>query len=334
MPVGLYHDLAVATDRCGSDLWAHRQFYVNGCRVGAPPDDFSPEGQDWSFPPPNPESHRDTGYRLYRESIRKIVEHGGALRIDHVMRLFRLFWIPEGSPPKDGAYVRDYATNLMRILALESVRSKNIIVGEDLGTVTDEIREMLSRFGILSYRLYYFEKNYPERTFKYSQQYPRHALVSSSTHDLPTLAGFWIYRDIEARRAAGLADEQGYWRQIEDRKRERQHMLDLLHRENLLPSHYPRNAEDVHELDGELHNAITGFLAQTPSALLLLNQEDLTKETEQQNLPGSTAQYPNWRRKMRITVEELNTPAWQPYAAMFRDQLARTGRMAGGCGTN
>ncbi|MGH9609079.1 MAG: 4-alpha-glucanotransferase [Bryobacteraceae bacterium] len=326
MSAGLYHDLAVATDRCGSDLWAHRKFYVNGCRVGAPPDDFSPEGQDWSFPPPNPEMHRDTGYVLYREGIRKIVEHGGALRIDHVMRLFRLFWIPEGSPPKDGAYVRDHAVYLMRILALESVRSRNVIIGEDLGTVTDEIREMLSRFGILSYRLFYFEKHYPNPAFKHSYEYPRPALVSSSTHDLPTIAGFWTNRDIEARKAAGLADEQGYWRQIEERKREKQRLLDLLHSENLLPYSYPRNAAEVGQVDGDLHNAIIGFLAQTASTLLLLNQEDLTKETEQQNLPGSTAQYPNWRRKMRVAVEELNTPEWQPYAAMFRDQLARTGR--------
>jgi 4-alpha-glucanotransferase len=328
MPVGLYHDLAVATDRCGADLWAYRQFYVSGCRVGAPPDDFSPEGQDWSFPPPNPDVHRDTGYKLYRESIRKIVEHGGALRIDHVMRLFRLFWIPEDSRPKDGAYVRDHASNLMRILALESVRSKNIIVGEDLGTVTDEIREMLSSFGILSYRLFYFEKDYPNQTFKHSYEYPRHALVSSSTHDLPTLAGFWTHRDIEARKAAGLLDEQGYRQQTEDRKREKQNMLDRLHSENLLPRHYPRNAEQVPQVDGDLHNAIIGFLSQAPSALLLLNQEDFTKETEQQNLPGSTAQYPNWRRKMKITVEELNTAAWQPYADMFRHQLVRTGRRA------
>jgi 4-alpha-glucanotransferase len=328
MPIGLYHDLAVATDRCGSDIWAHRAFYVNGCRVGAPPDDFSPNGQDWSFPPPHPEAHREAGYQLFRESIRKIVQHGGALRIDHVMRLFRLFWIPEGFEPKDGAYVRDYASNLMHILALESVRSKNIIIGEDLGTVTDEIRQMLSQFGILSYRLFYFEKNYPDPEFKASHQYPRHALVASTTHDLPTLAGFWTFRDIEARKAAGLIDERAYWNQIEERKREKQRMLDRLHSESLLPPHYPRNAEQVPELDGDLHNAIIGFLAQSPAAILLLNQEDLTKETEQQNLPGSTAQYPNWMRKMKAQLEELNGPAWKPYTAMFRNQLARTGRRA------
>lgn len=326
MPVGLYHDLAVATDSCGSDLWAYRNFYVNGCRVGAPPDDFSPDGQDWAFPPPNKMTHQDSGYRLYRESIRRIIRHGGALRIDHVMRLFRLFWIPEGATAAQGTYVRDNATDLMRILALESVRNQNIIIGEDLGTVTDEIRDMLSQFGILSYRLFYFEKHEHDKSFKRSGEYERLALVSSTTHDLPTLAGFWTGRDIDGRQAAGLIDDAAYWSQKEDRKREKQRMLDVLHAENLLPPGYSRDAERGTEVDGDLHNAVIGFLAQVQSMILLLNQEDFTKETHQQNLPGSTAQYPNWQRKMRIKIEELRSPVWNSFAAMFRDQLARTGR--------
>ncbi|MGC2660014.1 MAG: 4-alpha-glucanotransferase [Bryobacteraceae bacterium] len=325
LATGLYHDMALATDRFGSDFWAYRNFYVGGCRVGAPPDDFSPKGQDWAFPPPNAESHWEDGYRLFRESVRKIVRHGGALRIDHVMRLFRLFWIPDGSEAADGIYVRDRAIDLMRILALESVRSENIIIGEDLGTVTDEIREMLSRFGILSYRLFYFEKH-RDGSFKGSGEYPRQALVASTTHDLPTIAGFWTFRDIEARRAAGLADEAGWNHQMADRRTERQRMLDKLHQEGLLPSDYPRNAEHVPVVDGPLHNAMIGFLAQVPSMILLLNQEDLTKETEQQNLPGSTAQYPNWSRKMKLSLEELNGEASAGFAAMLRHQLARTQR--------
>jgi len=328
MEVGLYHDLAVATDSCGSDLWAHRDSYVNGCRVGAPPDDFSPNGQDWAFPPPDADVHRESGYRLFRQSIRKIVNHGGALRLDHVMRLFRLFWIPQGMEARQGAYVHDYATDLMRVLALESVRSRNVIIGEDLGTVTDEMRDMLAQFGILSYRLFYFEKRFPEGVFKHSWEYPRQALVSSATHDLPTLAGFWTYRDIEARRAAGLADEAGYWNQVNDRKREKQRMLDTLHAEHLLPDWYTRNAEEVPALDGPLHNAVIGFLAQVPSMILLLNHEDFTLETEQQNLPGSTSQYPNWQRKMRVKIEDLRAPAVQGFTNMFRDQLERTGRRA------
>jgi 4-alpha-glucanotransferase len=327
MPIGIYHDLAVATDRCGSDLWAHGDFYVNGCRVGAPPDDFSPNGQDWAFPPPNPLAHQDDGYRLFRESVRKIVRHGGALRMDHVMRLFRLFWIPDGFTPYDGMYVAENAEDLMHILALESVRSQNVIIGEDLGTVTDEIRNTLARYAILSYRLFYFEKR-NDGTFKRSSEYPQQALVASTTHDLPTLAGFWTYRDIEARRAAGLADEHGYRQQKEDRTREKQRMLTLLHEQGLVPADYPRDAVQIPELDGILHNAVIGFLAQVPSMILLLNQEDLTKETEQQNLPGSTAQYPNWQRKMKVTIEDLRSPEFAPYAAMVRHQLERTGRQA------
>ena len=242
------------------------------------------------------------------------------------MRLFRLFWIPDGLQARDGAYVRDNAIDLMRILALESVRAENIIIGEDLGTVTDEIRDMLSRFRILSYRLFYFEKYSREGAFRASAEYPRQALVSSATHDLPTLAGFWHARDIEARRAAGLADEQGYQSQMHDRRREKQGMLDALHAEHLLPENFERNAENVPDLDGDLHNAIIGFLARMPSMILLLNHEDFTKETEQQNLPGSTAEYPNWRRKMKIAIEDLRTGAAQPFAKMFRDQLRNGGR--------
>jgi 4-alpha-glucanotransferase len=325
MAIGLYHDLAVATDSCGSDLWAHRAFYVDGCRVGAPPDDFSPKGQDWGFPPPNVLQHRADGYCLYRESIRKILHLGGALRIDHVMRLFRLFWIPAGMEAAQGTYVRDNASDLLRILALESVRSQNVIIGEDLGTVTDEIRDMLAQFRILSYRVFYFEKH-RDGSFKRTAEYPSQALVSSATHDLPTLAGFWLNRDIEARKAAGLADEQGYWNQIHDREREKQSMLDVLHFENLLSGDYEHNAANLPEFNGDLHNAVIGFLMNVPSMVLLINQEDFTKETEQQNLPGSTAQYPNWQRKMRFSIEDLSSPEAQGYSQMFRDQLARSGR--------
>ncbi|HEY7209304.1 MAG TPA: 4-alpha-glucanotransferase [Bryobacteraceae bacterium] len=326
MTIGLYHDLAVATDNCGSDLWAYREYYASGCRVGAPPDDFSPQGQDWGFPPPNKEAHRNDGYRLFRESIRKIVRDGGALRLDHVMRLYRLFWVPAGMQPAAGAYVRDYAEDLLHILALESVRSRNIIIGEDLGTLTDEMRELFTRFGILSYRLFPFEKNYQTGEFKHSWEYPRQALVSSSTHDLPTLAGFWQSRDIHARRAAGFADEAGFYRQLEERHNEKQRMLDMLHSENLLPASYTRDAGAIQEMDGDLHNAIVAFLANVPSMLLLLNQEDYTKESEQQNLPGTTAQYPNWQRKMAVPVDQLRSEAAAPYNKMFHDQLQRSRR--------
>lgn len=327
--IGLYHDLALATDRFGSDLWAHRDFFISGCRVGAPPDGFSPKGQDWAFPPPNSERHYQDGYRLFSESIRKNCRHGGALRIDHVMRFFRLYWIPDGMEATEGTYVRDRFRDLLGILALESVRQNVLIVGEDLGTVPDEVREALHRFGILSYRLLYFEQD-RNGNFRVPLEYPRDALVSATTHDLPTLAGFWIGRDIEARRNAGLLpDDVTYQRMRQERAREKQRLLDLLAQLHLLPDWFPRNANDVPELTGELHNAIVGFLSSTPSKLMVLNQEDLLKHTEQQNLPGSTAEYPNWRRKMLCTVEELwSSPEIEAFTQMFRAWLERTGRLS------
>ncbi len=326
--IGLYHDVALATDRCGSDLWAHRSFFVAGCRVGSPPDDFAPQGQDWAFPPPNTLAHRAGGYRLFVESIRKNLRHGGALRLDHVMRFFRLYWIPDGMTAATGAYVRESAEDLLRILALESVRHQVIVVGEDLGTVPDFIREALARYRILSYRLLFFEKD-SGGEFKAPARYERAALVSATTHDLPTLAGFWTGRDIEARRAAGLLpDEESYRRQFESRVAEKQKLLDAAFRLGLLPAGHGRSARDLAELTGELHNALIGLLASTPSMLMALNQEDLTKETEQQNLPGSTWQYPNWRRKMRFSLEELeSSPLIGDFVAMFRGWLERSGRI-------
>ncbi|MBZ5580728.1 MAG: 4-alpha-glucanotransferase [Acidobacteriia bacterium] len=324
--IGLYHDLALATDRFGSDLWAHRPFYVEGCRVGAPPDDFSPQGQDWAFPPPNSERHREDGYRLFAESIRRNCRHGGALRIDHVMRLFRLYWIPEGSDAAHGAYVHERWEDYVRVLALESVRNHVVVVGEDLGTVEPEIRESLARFGVLSYGLFYFEKRKDGR-FKRPGEYPAQSLVSSTTHDLPTLAGFWKGVDLDARRAAGVLDDSGWRGQSETRMREKQKMLDALFETGLMPPHLPRHAAAYSELNGELHNAVVGFLAGTPSQLLAINQEDLTKELNQQNLPGTTWQYPNWGRKMRFTLEQLrNDPEARGYTAMFRRWIGETGR--------
>jgi 4-alpha-glucanotransferase len=327
LSIGLYHDLALATDRFGADLWAHRPFFVAGCRVGSPPDDFAPKGQDWGFPPPCSDQHREDGYRLFTEGIRKNCRHGGALRIDHVMRFFRLFWIPEGADATAGAYVRENYEDLIRILALESVRQQVVIVGEDLGTVEPFVRETLERYGILSYRLFYFEKRVGG-AFKTYSEYPERALVSSTTHDLPTLAGFWTCADIEARRLAGMfPDDAMYRRQVAERAVEKQKVLDLLHGLGLLPTYFPVSAVLAPEMTGDLHNAVIGFLALTPSQLLAVNQEDLTKETAQQNLPATTWQYPNWSRKMKYTVEQLRSePAARDLVAMFRNWLVRTGR--------
>ena len=275
-----------------------------------------------------PKQHRENGYRLFTESIRKNCRHGGALRIDHVMRFFRLFWIPEGTDATGGAYVRDNYEDLIRILALESVRQQVVVIGEDLGTVEPFVRETLDRFGILSYRLFYFEKR-ADGKFKTYSEYPERALVSSTTHDLPTLAGFWTGEDIEARRRAGMFPDDAMYRcQVDERAVEKQKMLDLLHSLDLLPAYVPASAALLPEMTGELHNAVIGFLALTPSQLLAVNQEDLTKEIAQQNLPATTWQYPNWSRKMKFTLEQLRTePVARDFVAMFRNWLVRSGRV-------
>jgi 4-alpha-glucanotransferase len=322
LSIGLYHDLALATDRFGADIWAHRDFFAHGCRVGSPPDDFSPQGQDWGFPPPNTLRHRADGYRMFRESIRRTAQHGGALRIDHVMRFFRLYWIPDGMDATKGAYVHDRAEDLVRILALESARSRILMVGEDLGTVEPYIREMLGRFGILSYRLFYFERN-GDGSYRRADEYPRQALVSSSTHDLPTLAGFWTGSDIEARKAAGVLDEKAYDEQWSGRRRDKERMLEALLDAGLLPRGYTAKAD----FDDTLTHAILGFLASTPSMIMLVNQEDLTREPHQQNLPGTTSQYPNWGRKMRFTVEQLESDRQaREWTSQLCEQLLESGR--------
>jgi 4-alpha-glucanotransferase len=301
MAIGLYHDLALATDRYGADLWSLRPFYARGARVGAPPDDVAPSGQDWGFPPPDRDAHRHNAYRLFAQSIRKAAEAGGALRIDHVMRFFRLYWIPDARDAKHGAYVKDYAEDLLGILALESVRGNFIVVGEDLGTVTGEVRAALADAGILSYKLLWFEREGDGR-FLRPEEYPEHALASTSTHDLPTLAGFPLGRDIEVRRSAGLVDEDSYRTQWASRDQDKRRL-----EQSLADAGFPGDP--------------IGYLLATPSLLALVNQEDLSGETEQQNLPGSTWQYPNWRRKMKVRVDEF-----APLADRFFELVKRSGR--------
>jgi 4-alpha-glucanotransferase len=317
LPIGLYHDLPLATDRYGCELWAHRKCYVTGCRVGSPPDDFSPSGQDWGFPPPDRDHHRESGYRHYVATIRAAVRHGGALRIDHVMRLFRLYWIPDQVDASRGAYVRDNWEDLVRILALESVRDQFFIVGEDLGTVEPWVRESLARFGILSYRLLYFERADGGR-FKRPDEYAPQALVSTTTHDLPTLSGFWTGADIDARRNAGVLDEAAYAGTKAARESDKARLLEALRSAGLLPAE-----GDFWPWSDEVRDACLGYLAKSPAMLLSINHEDLTGELAQQNLPGTTAQYPNWGRKMRHTPAEM---AASPATASVRQLLDRTGR--------
>lgn len=307
MQIGLYQDLAVGVDLGGADTWAKRDLYAIGARIGCPPDDFSLMGQDWGLPPWIPERLREQAYAPFIAMLRANMSGAGALRLDHVMGLMRLYWAPPGEDARSGAYLNYPLADLLGILALESQRNQCLIVGEDLGTVPDSVRSVLYELGVLSYRLFYFERNYGHENhgeFKLPHEYPEQALVTASTHDLPTLTGFWQGADIELRTRLNLypTPEQRV-RQIEERAQDRARLLSTLAREGLLPEGTSLDPAQVPSMTPALLRAINRYLARTPSRLCMLQAEDLLGQTDQMNLPGTVEQHPNWQRKLRLDIE-------------------------------
>ncbi|OGA38295.1 MAG: 4-alpha-glucanotransferase [Betaproteobacteria bacterium RIFCSPLOWO2_12_FULL_68_19] len=307
LAVGLYLDLAVSVDRAGADTWAQQECHAPGASIGAPPDEFNPNGQDWGLPPLRPDRLRAAGYRPFIETLRKNMRHAGALRIDHVMGLMRLFWIPPGKTAGDGGYVHYALEEMLAIVALESERGRCMVIGEDLGTVADEMRAALARCGVLSYRLLYFERG-EGGAFKPSAEYPRDALVAVSTHDLATLAGWWTGRDFQMRRELGLfPSESLYEKQLVDRAQERVRLLLALQHAGLLPPGAVVEPAGSQALTPGLVEAIHAFVAATPSCVMMAQIEDAIGVSEQANMPGTTGEHPNWKRKLPETLEALAT---------------------------
>jgi 4-alpha-glucanotransferase len=325
--IGLYHDLALGIDPGGADYWAYQHFFVEGVTVGAPPDDFALQGQDWGFHPPHGENYRNDGYSLFSKEISRNCQPGGALRIDHVMRFFRLFWIIAGEPAKNGTYVEYNYHDLLKILALESERAKTLIIGEDLGTVPPQVREALAHLRIFSYRLFYFERD-EHGGFKDGESYPQFALASVGTHDLPTLAGFWSGEDLYLRKSLRLFPSESQFQAAwQNRKQEKDKIVGRLVISGLLPEHLANNPEIYTELTGDLHSAIIGFILSTAAKLVLLSQEDLFRDARQQNVPGTVSEYPNWSTKMSYSLEELwQDPEVERCAGVFRHWISSTGR--------
>ncbi len=300
---GLYNDLAVGSVAGGSDTWSFGGALAKSVNVGAPPDDFSINGQDWGFPPMSPESLRESGYELFIRTIRQNMKHAGALRIDHALGLFRIFWIPSGFSPKQGAYVAYPAEDLLRIIALESVRSKVVVVAEDLGTLEESFREMLQSFGMLSYRLFYFERNYPDPSFRPVEAYPSGALCAVTTHDLPTLPGFWQGKDIETKKALGMYQNDDQWRHdLTIRQRDKGLVLDALRSEGLISDEESSDSP----VTPELCEAVYCYLAKTPCMMLLVSLDDLIGAIDQQNLPGTVDEYPNWKQKNGLSLKQIS----------------------------
>jgi 4-alpha-glucanotransferase len=297
MAGGLYGDLAVGAAPDGAEIWSSPATFATAARFGAPPDPFSDTGQDWGMPPVDPHALRATAYRPFAELLRANMRHTAALRLDHVMWLERMFWIPSGGTARDGTYVRFPRDDLMGVLALESHRNRCLVVGEDLGTVPDGFRERMREEAILSYRFVRFERH-PDGLFHRPDAYPALALATPASHDLATIRGFWLARDIEAMRAAGLVTDAAATAETATRAKERAQLVAALADQHLLPPDFPVHVAIGDDAMAALVEAVHRFLARTPSALAMLNLEDLAGVPDQTNLPGTIDSYPNWRRRL------------------------------------
>jgi (1->4)-alpha-D-glucan 1-alpha-D-glucosylmutase len=303
--VGLYEDLALSVDRGGAEAWANQHLYATGVSIGSPPDDSNLFGQNWGLPPFVPERLTDAAYGPFIATLRRSMYHAGALRIDHVMGLMRLFWIPPGSSAADGAYVHYPFEDLLGVLALESQRNRCLVIGEDLGTVPDVVREAMDRYGIFSYRVFYYEKDRQDNQ-KPPYDYPERALVTVGTHDMPTLAGFWTSRDLAVRSALNLFPFPDLKeKQTAARVRDRAAILAALDREGLAPAGMSLDPFRTMEVTDDLVQAIHIYVARSKSKVMMIQIEDLLGQEDQVNLPGTVDEHPNWRRKLTMDLEDL-----------------------------
>ena len=310
--IGVMLDLAIGVAEGGASTWTRPELYALAASAGAPPDEINLMGQDWGLPPWIPHKLTEAAYEPFIELLRTNMRFAGALRMDHVMGLRRLFWVVRGLPAAEGTYVSYPFEDLLGILALESQRNRCLVVGEDLGTVPDEVRHALHPAGVLSTRVLYFERQHDGR-MKPPRDYPAQAAATVTTHDLPTLTGFWQGLDIELRERLQLfPSEEVRNRQTASRNADRPHLLQALEGEGLLPPGGNTQPESFPEMTPELAQAVYAYLARSPSKLLLVQMEDGFGVAEQPNLPGTTeAIYPCWRLKLPVGLE-----AWRDDACL------------------
>lgn len=297
MALGVLHDLPVGVDADGADAWALADVLAGGVSVGAPPDNFTPRGQDWGLPPWRPDRLAATGYAALRDMLRAILSHADGLRVDHVAGLWRLWWVPPGDTPDRGTYVHYDPEVMLAVLALEAHRAGAVVVGEDLGTVEPEVTEALAANEMLGSAVSWFtrDESDPEQPLLRAAQWPERAAASLSTHDLPTAAGFLRGEHVRARAELGLLDDVPGEQAAADK--DRAEWLALLRAEGLLDAAEPDEAAII--------LAMHRFLAKTPSRLKLISPYDVIGEIRQPNLPGTIDEYPNWRLPLAETFEQL-----------------------------
>ncbi|WP_433204794.1 4-alpha-glucanotransferase [Dactylosporangium sp. CS-047395] len=294
MAVGIVHDLAVGIDPGGADAWTLQDVIARGAKVGAPPDAFNQQGQDWGLATWSPDRLAATDYEAYRALLRGIFEHAGGLRVDHVAGLWRLWWIPPEHGAAQGAYVHYDPEAMLGVLIEEAVRAGAVVVGEDLGTVEPIVTETLQARNILGSAVLWFTRDDDGR-FIPPAKWPANAMASISTHDLPTATGFLTGEHIRARAEAGVLT-----RTVPEEEaaaaQDRNALLDLLSAEGLATRE---------STDAELVVAMHRLLTRTPCRILLASPYDVLGEARQPNLPGTSQQYPNWRIPLPLTLEEL-----------------------------
>ncbi|MFE5159708.1 4-alpha-glucanotransferase [Streptomyces sp. NPDC056697] len=325
MGIGLVHDLAVGVHPSGADAWALQDVFAAGMSIGAPPDAFNSRGQDWGLPPWRPDALAATGYAPYRDLLRGLLRHAGALRIDHVMGLFRLWWVPEGREPTEGCYVRYDAEAMLGVLALEAHRAGTVVIGEDLGTVEPGVREELERRGVLGTSVMWFERNYngAGATGAARPLSPREwradCLATVTTHDLPSTAARLTGDHVELRHRLGLLTRPLAEERAADAV-EVAEWLALLGRLGLLP-------EGPGDEEGAV-KAVHRFLLRTPARMVGVWLPDAVGDRRPQNLPGTWDQYPNWRLPIAdaegrpMSLEELVA------SPRLRELMAEVARLA------
>jgi 4-alpha-glucanotransferase len=296
-PVGIVHDLAVGIDPNGADGWLLQDVLAAGVHAGAPPDAFNQLGQDWRLAAWRPDTLADTGYAAYRDMLRRTFRHAGGLRVDHAAGLWRLWWVPPGMSAASGTYVRYDPEAMLGILALEATRAGAVVIGEDLGTVLPVVTEGLERMNMLGSAVLWFTRDYddPDRPYLPAASYPRNALASISTHDLPTAAGFLAGEQVRVRAELGqlagsVADER------RNADSDRAQLLELLRDEGLITNG---------STDEEIVVAMHEFLAKTPCRFVTASLYDVMGELRQPNLPGTTDEYPNWRMPLTASLEQI-----------------------------
>ncbi|MET9429470.1 4-alpha-glucanotransferase [Streptomyces sp. NPDC003036] len=311
MDVGIVHDLAVGVHPDGADAWAQQDAFAAGMSVGAPPDAFNARGQDWGLPPWRPDALAASGYAPYRDLLRGLLRHAGALRIDHVMGLFRLWWVPEGREPTEGTYVRYDAEAMLAVLALEAHRAGAAVIGEDLGTVEPGVREALQRRGVLGTSVLWFERDWEgDRRPLAPEAWRADCVATATTHDLPSTAARLTGEHVELRHRLGLLARPLEEERAEDAAEVAEWLAYLRELGLLEPAPGARPGQEARDEEAEIR-AFYRFLRRTPARMTGVWLPDAVGDRRPQNLPGTWDQYPNWRLPVAdaegrpVTLEEL-----------------------------